>query len=520
MAAAPAAAAAAKDCGALCHIGHVITNPIGSALSGAGHLAGGALGLLGSVTGHVLGGVGSTIAGAVADAWTAAMLAVWDAGMWFLNLMLGLVNYFLTPDLSASGPMGQVYDYAFWLAGALCTLFIFVQLGIAAVQFNAKHLGRALVGTVKFLVIITTWVFYAGLIITAASGLTSSLAHALLGSDSLTAASLWKPFSTHSVADAATATVLAFLAIFLILSSLAVVFVYVARGAALPILVATAPIAAAGSVTEFGNAWFWKTFRWFHAAALSPVLMVLVMGIGTKLTAGVAEGLATSLHSAVAAAVPGVMIICMSAVAPMGLFKLLAFVEPGTPSGAAMRQGFAAQGGVQGLMSGGFLKGGQAGSAAGAVNPASEPGVDGGTQGEDQAQAATGNRFQKAFGQALPMLGKGMDFANNLGSKGLAMQADLDSQAGVGHTSHFPDWSAAASRGQNSGPSTGSSQGPDHSEPPPTGPANPAPTPPIEPPITPPNPMGPTPGGAPGAPAGGQAPAAGIEGAEGAALLL
>ena len=43
------------------------------------------------------------------------------------------------------------------------------------------------------------------------------------------------------------------------------------RGAALLVLAATNPIAAAGLVWEGGRAWFWKAFRWFHAAAFTPV---------------------------------------------------------------------------------------------------------------------------------------------------------------------------------------------------------------------------------------------------------
>ena len=62
------------------------------------------------------------------------------------------------------------------------------------------------------------------------------------------------------------------------------------RGAALVILTATAPIAAAGLVSEVGQSWFWKSVRWTHAAALTPPLMALVIGVGTKLTTAVVTG--------------------------------------------------------------------------------------------------------------------------------------------------------------------------------------------------------------------------------------
>jgi type IV secretion system protein TrbL len=47
------------------------------------------------------------------------------------------------------------------------------------------------------------------------------------------------------------------------------------------------------------------------------------------------------------------MLLLVSTFAPLALFKLLAFVDPGTSSGAAMRSGMAAVGGVQGLLGGG-----------------------------------------------------------------------------------------------------------------------------------------------------------------------
>ena len=49
----------------------------------------------------------------------------------------------------------------------------------------------------------------------------------------------------------------------------------------------------------------------------------------------------------------------LGAFSPLALFKLLAFVDPGTSSGAAMRAGLVAEGGLQGL-----LRGGSAGSSA------------------------------------------------------------------------------------------------------------------------------------------------------------
>ena len=45
---------------------------------------------------------------------------------------------------------------------------------------------------------------------------------------------------------------------------------------------ATAPISAAGQVSEIGKVWFWKTVRWFFSCLLISPMAVLSLGIGVK----------------------------------------------------------------------------------------------------------------------------------------------------------------------------------------------------------------------------------------------
>ncbi len=58
--------------------------------------------------------------------------------------------------------------------------------------------------------------------------------------------------------------------------------------------------------------------------------MVLMLGIGVQLTTGVANGLAEGTQRAIGTALPGVILILIACVAPVALFKLLAFVDPNT----------------------------------------------------------------------------------------------------------------------------------------------------------------------------------------------
>ena len=127
--------------------------------------------------------------------------------------------------------------------------------------------------------------------------------------------------------------------------------------------------------------------------------MVMVLGIGVQMASGVAAHLADGTQKAIGTALPAVMLILVSVVAPLALFKLLAFVDPGTPSGASFRQGMAIQGGLQGLLSGGGASGG--GSSAASTSDAS-----GRSAGEQSAEASTGDRFTKSTQGFLGSLGR------------------------------------------------------------------------------------------------------------------
>jgi len=235
------------------------------------------------------------------------------------------------------------------------------------------------------------------------------------------------------------------------------------------VLMATTPIAAAGLVSDAGRSWFWKSLRWFHAAALSPVLMVLVLGVGVQFTTGVANGL-TGVQGAIGTAVPGVLLICVATVSPLALFKLLSFVDPATTSGASLRASMAAVGGLQGLLTGG---------SAGGGGPAAATNEQGRSAGEDGASDATTGRFNNAVAGGLGQLGpagqvasRGLGLIAGLGAAGASVGADVTNQMGVGHNTYPPDFTRAGRRatydssgqsgdpaGSSGDPSTGGTNG-------------------------------------------------------------
>ena len=390
-----------------------------------------------------LEGLGGAIAKSAADAWTAAMLAIWSSGLFILRIVLTFSELFLIPDLRAEGPGRDVYGFTLWLAGALVVILTLVQLGAATFKREGKGLGRALIGAGQFVLVCACWFGYCTLIVAACGALTRALMKALLGVNTWPD---WKPLAglgTQDITDGTVATVLAFLGLFLWIAAIGHLLVYLARAASLLVLTATGPLSASGLVAEATRSWFWKSLRWFHAAAFTPVLMVIVLGIGVQMVGGVAAHLADGAQRSIGTALPAVMLILVSVVAPLALFKLLAFVDPGTPSGSSFRQGMGAVGGLQGLLSGGS-------SAGGGSDAASTSDDSGRSSGESSAESATGDRFSKSAHSGLGAgVATGMGMLTSMGAKAAGLLTDQTNQAGVGQNTYGPDFSAMRSNGQS-----------------------------------------------------------------------
>jgi type IV secretion system protein TrbL len=144
----------------------------------------------------------------------------------------------------------------------------------------------------------------------------------------------------------------------------------------------------------------------------------------------------TSTEAAIGMAVVGCLLILLGAICPLALFRLLAFVDPGTSSGAALRSSLAASGGILGALQ-------KAGGGRAAVAPAAAGAASGGVaasgaaarlagdraQGESTADAATSGRFAGA----LRALSTGTSQAGRLAAGVAASASDVLSGAGVGH---------------------------------------------------------------------------------------
>ena len=333
--------------------------------------------------------IGSAIANVVTDSLTAAMLALWNAGLWVLRAVLELEDAILAPSLGEDGPVGELYATTFWIALALVGILMLVQIGVALGKRDGHSIGRLLVGAAQFGFVWFAWVGYGVTLVAACSGLR-----------------VWPIAAIQSS-------------------------IPMMPRMTLLVLAAVTPIAAAGLVTDFGRGWFWKSFRWFHAAALTPPLMVLALGIGVRITTEVAVGGEDDVLKSIGTAFVGVVLICVSSFSPLALYKLFAFTDPGSTSGSALRAGIAAAGGI-----GGVLAGRQTGSSAATTTDEA-----GRTAGEDGAAATTIGRFAAGMGPAGQAFSAGIGVMAAVGGAAAAMGADETNQMGVGHNNFPPDYS-------------------------------------------------------------------------------
>lgn len=452
--------------------------------------------LIGDLTGGV-------VSDAISDVWITAMTFLWEAGLWVLGLAFSVIDAFTSPDLSADGPMAEVYPVTFAIGAAVAVLMALIQLGTAAFRRDGESVARVAIGVCQFGLV---WFGYVGivvLLVTGVSGLTTGLLQGLLDIDNF--ASFDSSLSVERDAiDGTVATVLGVSAIFLLFPAAAgYLLLMLVREAALMILAATSAIAAGGLTAETSRAWFWKSLRWFIAALLISPLAVLVLGIGVSITEGVISGNGDTTEEAAAGmAVIGCLLILIGAICPLILFKLLAFVDPGTSNGVAMRQSLQASGGALGVLQG--LGGGGTKAAAGATSGGSTSGgvstsgaaarTSGGrAQGESTADAATSSRFAGA----VRVLAAGSAKAGQLAAGAAASGSDALSGGGVGHQAPY--------YGQ-SGPSQGATPGSGGGGRAPAPPAPPPPPPPSGDGAPPPAPSPSAPGPPPPRPSGGPAP--------------
>jgi hypothetical protein len=334
------------------------------------------------------------------------MKGIWAASVWLLRTVFQLVDSFTVVNfvsvdggVDPASPIATIWPLMRWLSLAIALGLFFLQLTMTMLR-GGRGLFRLATGPLAYAVAVSMTAGGIGLLFAAGDGLSAMLLEQGLRADgfvgvldSEAAAQLFvpapnldaptgplDPLSPQARAESAAsavsqidatarAIVLGLVALFAVIpAGIGFLLENIFRLAVFLVLVGTSPITAAGLVADATAAWFWRGLRWAVAAALLKPALALVLVIGVNMLSR-PTGLAGLLAGA------GVLLVALFC--PFAVYRLLAFVDPGTSAGMTAR----------GALSGGGAGRGGAGSS-GDVDPS------GG--GEDGGEAAHAARFDAA----------------------------------------------------------------------------------------------------------------------------
>lgn len=427
------------------------------------------LGLVPMVEVNPLKWLGGKAQETLADGFTSMMMAVWSAAMWLLKMVFGILDNF-TPNVE-DPDLAKLYGVTLWISLAIALLIAFGQIGLSVLRGDGRGFGTLAAGVVQYGVVVGSWVGVCAALIVGTSGLTDGILQTLLGVDSFSGYAAGDGF-VDTVSGTVQATTLGLTAFFVLVpAAFCHLGIQLVRAAALLFLTATFPVAAAGALSEGTKSWMWRSIRWFLACCLLEPMMALALGVATQFAwAGMPDGnAATGSSSAenIGMSVAGAGILLVVSVVPMALFRLLAFVDPGTASGASFRSTMTANEGVAGLLRGRGPQRGAAPQTQGSGSAAaSEVGSDGRTSAESGAEAATAARWRQgrlatAGGKVGNVVAAGMTKTGQLAQTSASLGVDVLGQSGVGSQGFYD---TSYTHGQRAPRRRVYRAGPDHDE--------------------------------------------------------
>lgn len=366
-----------------------------------------------------------------------------------------------TPD----GPLAKVYPITLWIGGFLVVAFGFAQIGLTAIN-GTRSLFALLKGTAQYLLLSGSSLTILSVVSSLASLAATGIISAGFNVDS------WSGLSEHGDFGQKTLNGVTGIALLIVVVFNAVPFTFgllvemMIRQGAMEVLATTFPIIAAGLVHEKFARWYWTGVRWMLALIFMLPVLALSMVIGHSIAQGAGSAAQEGLSAQVMQALVGGFVSIIGLLFPYFLFKLFAFVDPNTVSGANFRASL-----PQGKKGGGGedtegaaqASEGASDSGAGATDSmsSSSGGSAAGSGGAGAAGsgggggAAGGASGAGAFsgGGVMAALGAFSAAATSASEQGATQgHASLDS-AGAGHRSQPGGSSGGGERGAGSRPS-------------------------------------------------------------------
>ncbi|WP_238009380.1 hypothetical protein KZZ52_27685 [Dactylosporangium sp. AC04546] len=277
--------------------------------------------------------------GAAADAAKDAAQNFFDSLMtavygMMVDLLTGTFRLLNTHSVVADllgGSVGSVTEVTMYVAVTIAGVLTIVQIGRGVIRPDGGF-GRLLGGIPEYFAACSIGVW----VVIRLDGAGTQIGNRILEAGGITNGWLGvgdRVKSWAEVGDEASAVLLGVLGLTMLLpAALLYAAGWLAKQVVLPVGACLLPIMAAGRLSEFGRAWLPGLARVLGAASLGPGGSALLLVIGfTFMNAGDGENQAVRMFI-------GSIVLVASPLAPLGIYRMLAFVDPATPSGAATRE--------------------------------------------------------------------------------------------------------------------------------------------------------------------------------------
>src|SRR5216683_891328 len=275
--------------------------------------------------------IGTTVGGVVSSAWDAVCKSFADAAS---QLLGAFAKAFVAMPPVAIGSAGvrNVYAISLGLAAVIAALLLLGQVIRTAFTHDGSALAQGLAGVGKAALAFMLTLTVAAAALEAADELTAFIVTQMLGSARVLSGKIrnlvaWTPGLPGSL--------LLVFAVIGILLTIVLWFEMLLRNAAIAVLVATSPIAAAGQVSEATRAWWPKLAAATTQLIILKPVIALVFCLGFSLTGGATD---------VETLVTGMLVLLLAAVAwpVIARFFTFASVQVGGGAGLGAVLGFAA----------------------------------------------------------------------------------------------------------------------------------------------------------------------------------
>lgn len=274
------------------------------------------------------------------DAINQVFTDIWQALVGLLTAVIGLVLNIGAVPISTTDPASPIaglWPAMLTVGSAIAVILFFAQLAMAAFH-PRRNLTHAVTGPVAYGVAIAATVTVVAVTLAAADGLTTLVLQQAAHVNDVGGA-VAKLGVANTAMTGVKPVALALMGIVAILPlSIGFAVEMLFRAMAILVLVATIPLVAAGLTNTATRHWYWRAARWILAAIFIKPTLAITVAIGTLIVGNTHPGVNGA--QALVTLLLGLGILFVSLFAPFALYRLFAFVEPGTMPHEAMRSAF------------------------------------------------------------------------------------------------------------------------------------------------------------------------------------